>query len=208
MLHASVRGRYAQVAVFSGEVTTLHARAPLHAKIWTSHARALVPYCCLGGGRALFGCLGGQDKGRVFAFSVRAFSVLFGRSGRAGTFFLFGQGTGVHSLTGLPGLACVVGPNEKNIIQQKLGTPNREPQESSRDIVAIFLPRSLYYILSYSYHILGVPCLRLQYPCQRTSGKTLINLACEAFKRAAHLADDTLAITWDISSSAAMLAAT
>ena len=39
-----------------------------------------------------------------------------------------------------------------------LGTPNREPQEYSRNIMGIYLPGSVYSIIC-SYHILGVPCL-------------------------------------------------
>ena len=39
-----------------------------------------------------------------------------------------------------------------------MGTPNREPQEYSRNIIGIYLPQGPYIPL-YSYYILGVPCL-------------------------------------------------
>ena len=40
-----------------------------------------------------------------------------------------------------------------------LGTPNREPQESSRNVIGIYLPSI--FLLLYSYYILGVLYLGL-----------------------------------------------
>ena len=57
-------------------------------------------------GCVVFGCLGG---GRVLFFAVWAGGVLF--------FLLFGRGTGVHSLTGLPGLSSS-DPTTKKTKQQ------------------------------------------------------------------------------------------
>ena len=66
-------------------------------------------FCCLGGGRVFFfGCLGG---GRVLVFAVWAGCVFF---------LLFGRGTGVHSLTGLPG-SSLKEPTKKTKQQKKNG---------------------------------------------------------------------------------------
>ena len=56
-------------------------------------------FCCLGGGMFLFCCLG---RGRVF-------------------FLLFARGTGVHSLTRLPG-SSLSDPTTKETEQQKKNT--------------------------------------------------------------------------------------
>ena len=82
-------------------------------------------FCCLGGGGGgrggeeggggggggvfFFCCLGGV----VFFFAVWAGGVIF--------FLLFGRGTGVHSLTGLPG-SSLSDPTTKKTKQQKKNT--------------------------------------------------------------------------------------
>ena len=68
-------------------------------------------FCCLGGGRVFFFCcLGG---GRVLFFAVWAGDVCF--------FLLFGRGTGVHSLTRLPG-SSLSDPTPQGTEQQKKNT--------------------------------------------------------------------------------------
>ena len=77
--------------------------------------------CCLGGGRVFFvavwagacffWCVGG---GRVLVFAVWVGGVFF--------FLLFGRGTGVHSLTGLPG-SSLSDPTTKKTKQQKKNAP-------------------------------------------------------------------------------------
>ena len=70
--------------------------------------RMLFFCCCLGGGGLIFFCcLGG---GRVLFFAVWVGGVIF--------FLLFGRGTGVHSLTGLPG-SSLSDPTTKKTKQQK-----------------------------------------------------------------------------------------
>ena len=71
-------------------------------------ARACSLFCCLGGGRVFF-----------FAVWVRGVCVVL-LVGRVSFFFffffffsLFGRGTGVHPLTGLPGSSLFKGPNNK-----------------------------------------------------------------------------------------------
>ena len=89
-------------------------------------------FCCLGGGRVFFCCLGG---GRVLFFAVWAgacsfFAVWAGACSFfavwAGgvfffVFFLFGRGTGVHSLTHLPG-SSLSDPTTKETEQQTKNT--------------------------------------------------------------------------------------
>ena len=70
-----------------------------------------VCFLLLGGGACLrFCCLGGQRKGRVFVFAVWV--------GSRVSFFSVGTGTGVHSLTGLPGL-FLRGPTTKKTKHKK-----------------------------------------------------------------------------------------
>ena len=69
---------------------------------------ACLCFCCLGGGGVvMFCCLGG---GRVFFFPFWAGSCVL--------FLLCGRGTGVHSLTGLPGSSSS-DPTTKKTKQQK-----------------------------------------------------------------------------------------
>ena len=64
------------------------------------------------GGVFFFCCLGGVfGRGRVFVFAVWAGGVFF-------FFLLFGRGTGVHSLTRLPG-SSLSDPTTKDTEQQK-----------------------------------------------------------------------------------------
>ena len=84
-------------------------------------------FCCLGGGRVFFCCLGG---GRVLFLLFgwgRVLFLLFGRgrllfcavwAGGVFVFLLFGRGTGVHSLTRLPG-SSLSDPTTKETEQQK-----------------------------------------------------------------------------------------
>ena len=73
-------------------------------------------FCCLGGGRGFFCCLGGG----VFFF------LLFGPEACFFFFFLlFGRGTGVHSLTRLPG-SSLSDPTTRETEQQK---KTRVPQK-------------------------------------------------------------------------------
>ena len=63
-------------------------------------------FCCLGGGVFFFLLFG---RGRVLFFAVWAGGVFF---------LLFGRGTGVHSLTRLPG-SSLSDPTTKETEQQK-----------------------------------------------------------------------------------------
>ena len=75
-------------------------------------------FCCLGGGACFVFLLFGRrrvlfllfERGRVFVFAVWAGGVFF--------FLLFGRGTGVHSLTRLPG-SSLSDPTTKETEQQK-----------------------------------------------------------------------------------------
>ena len=105
---------------------------------WTGLGEACLFVCCLGGGSYLFfSCLGGGEVGGgggVLFFAVWAggekracvFCCLGGVAcsffcclgGGSCLFLLFGRGTGVHSLTGLPGSAFR-GPTTQKTKQQK-----------------------------------------------------------------------------------------
>ena len=50
----------------------------------------------------------------------------------------------------------------------EVGTPNREPQESSRDITGIYRIQEVGIVLSYSCHILEVPYLMFPTPVPLT----------------------------------------
>ena len=84
-------------------------------------------FCCLGGGVFFFCCLGGG----VFCF------LLFGPGACVFFFFLlFGRGTGVHSLTRLPG-SSLSDPTTKETEQQKKNTGSESGHTAARVLLVI-----------------------------------------------------------------------
>ena len=83
-----------------------HAPAPserVFFAVWAGGRFFFLFFFCLGAGRALFFAV--WAGGVFFFFAVWAGCVFFFAVWAGGVFFslLFGRGTGVHSLTGLPG---------------------------------------------------------------------------------------------------------
>ena len=95
----------------------------------------LLFFCCLGGGRVCFLLFGPGGACYFFCFLAVGsclFFLLFGPGacysfcclgGRRVFCLLFGRGTGVHSLTGLPGLSSSDPTTKKTKQEKKHGFP-------------------------------------------------------------------------------------
>ena len=129
-------------AVWAGGVFVFFAVWAVGVFLFCCLGGACYSFCCLGGVRVVFCCLAGC---RVFFCCLGGWRFLF-------FFLLFGRGTGVHSLTGLPGLS-VRDPTTKKTKQQK--KQNTGSHYSCID--PNILCSSLHFLFQY-------PCITSVYP--------------------------------------------